>query len=120
MCPVGIQRGYLGAVTIIGTVFGRVLYVTVVRLFFDYMYDYPRVKAQDGYIYPQWRYGLFDIVLVSWCLDGLAASILLLRSIALRESVKGWTRRTTVCFFVGFGILVLGVAIGTWLRSHAF
>lgn len=117
-----VQRWYsrwgtAALITIIGTVSSWVLYETAVRLFLDYIY-YPRVKAQDGYIYPQWRYGLFDIVLVSWCLDGLVASVLLLRSIALRESIKGWARRTTVCFFVGFGILVLGVAIGTWLRSH--
>ena len=109
--------GTAALVTIIGTVSCWILYVTAVRLFFDYIY-YPRVKAQDGYIYPQWRYGLFDVVLVSWCLDGLVASVLLLRSIALQESIKGWARRTTICFFVGFGILMLGAWIGMWLRSH--
>jgi hypothetical protein len=80
---------------------------------------YPQAKAQDTYIYSEWRYRLFDTVLVAWCLDGLLASVLLIRSLALREGIGGWARRTTLLFFAGFGVLVLGVGFGMWLRSHS-
>jgi hypothetical protein len=102
---------------LIGTASGWILFVTAVRLFFEYVY-HPQAKAQDAYIYPEWRYRVFDTVLVAWCLDGLLASVLLFRSLALRENIEGWSRRTTVLFFAGFGVLVLGAVFGMWLRSH--
>jgi hypothetical protein len=61
---------------LIGTASGWILFVNIVRLFFEYLY-YPQAKAQDAYIYPEWRYTVFDTVLVAWCLDGLLASLLL-------------------------------------------
>ncbi len=109
--------GAAALAALIGTISGWTLFVTAVRLYFEYVY-YPHVKAQDGYIYPQWRYTLFDAVLVAWCLNGLLAAVLLLRKFALREAVRGWARRMTMLFFAGFGVLAVGVAFGIWLRSH--
>jgi hypothetical protein len=34
------------------------------------------------------------------------------------QNIGGWSRRTTVLFFAGFGVLVLGAVFGIWLRSH--
>jgi hypothetical protein len=102
---------------LIGTASGWILCVTAIRLFFEYVY-YPQAKAQDACIYPEWRYLVFDTVLVAWCLDGLLASVLLIRSLALREGIGGWARRTTLMFFACFGMLVLAVGFGIWLRSH--
>ena len=93
------------------------LYGTAVRLYFEYVF-YPQAKAQDGYSYPELRYAVFDAVTVAWCLDGLVASVLLLRSLALQEGIGGWACRTILLFVVGFGLLVLGVLFGTWLRGH--
>lgn len=100
---------------IIGTVSLGLLFVTVPRLFFDYVVS-PLVK--DAYIYPEWRYRIFDAVLVAWCIDGLIAGFLLFRSIAMQPSLRVWARRTTVFYFVGLAVLVAGAALGTWLRSH--
>jgi len=105
----------LGA--LIGTTSGWILFLTAVRLSFEYVY-YPCAKSQDAYIFPEWRYRLFDVVLVAWCIDGLLAAVLLLRSYALQEGVTQWARRTTVLFFAGFGVIALGVVFGMWLRSH--
>jgi hypothetical protein len=99
----------------IGTVSLGLLSVTVPRLFFDYVVS-PLVK--DAYIYPEWRYRIFDAVLVAWCIDGLIAGFLLFRSIAMQPSLRVWARRTTVFYFVGLAVLVAGAALGTWLRSH--
>jgi len=93
------------------------LFITSVRLYFEY-YLYPRLKAQDGYYYPEWRYRLFDLVLALWCTDGLIASALLFRSVILRRNIEGWPYRTTVLFFGLLAVLVLGVAFGMYLRSR--
>jgi hypothetical protein len=102
---------------LIGAASGWMLYGTAVRLYFEYVF-YPQAKAQDGYSHPELRYAVFDVVTVLWCLDGLVASVLLLRSLALREEIGGWPRRTILLFVVGFGLLLLGVLFGTWLRGH--
>ena len=44
--------------------------ITVERDYWDYLV-WPRVKADDNYMYPPFRYTVFDVVLLSWCLDGL-------------------------------------------------
>ena len=92
------------------------LFITSVRVYFEY-YLYPRLKAQDAYIYPEWRYRLFDLVLAFWCVDGLTASALLFRSVVPHRGVKIWAYRTTVLFFILLAVLVLGVALGVYLRS---
>ncbi|MBZ5683334.1 MAG: hypothetical protein LAO24_24910 [Acidobacteriia bacterium] len=99
----------------IGTVSLALLLLTVPRLFFDYVVS-PLVK--DEYILPEWRYRIFDAVLVAWCIDGLIAAVLLVRSTAIRPSLRPWVRRTMFFYFVGFAVLIAGVLLGTWLRSH--
>ena len=100
---------------IIGTVSLALLFVTAPRLFFDYVLS-PLVK--DAYILPEWRYRIFDAVLVAWCIDGLIAAVLFFRSTAARPRFRLWARRTTFLYFVGLAILIAGVVLGTWLRSH--
>lgn len=100
---------------IIGTVSLALLFLTVPRLFFDYVLS-PLVK--DAYILPEWRYRIFDAVLVAWCIDGLIAAVLFFRSAAVRARLRPWARRTMFLYFVGLLILIAGAVLGTWLRSH--
>jgi|SRR5450631_2993480 hypothetical protein len=100
---------------IIGTVSLALLLLTVPRLFFDYVVS-PLVK--DAYILLEWRYRIFDAVLVAWCIDGLIAAVLFVRSTAIRPHLKPWARRTMFLYSVGLAILIAGVVLGTWLRSH--
>jgi hypothetical protein len=113
----GHRRMSASLAALIGTVSGWMLLITSVRLYFEY-YVYPRLKAQDGYSYPEWRYRLFDLVLAFWCIDGLVASALLFRSVILHRNIEGWPYRTTVLFFGLLAVLVLGVAFGIYLRSR--
>jgi hypothetical protein len=100
---------------IIGTVSLALLVSTIPRLFFDYVLS-PLVK--DAYILPEWRYRIFDAVLLAWCIDGLIASVLFFRRTAIRPRLRLWGRRTMFLYFVGLAILIAGVVLGTWLRSH--
>jgi hypothetical protein len=107
--PTGVIAG------IIGTVSLTLLFLTIPRLCFDYVVS-PMVK--DAYILPEWRYRIFDAVIVAWCMDGLIASVLFFRRNVIRPSLRPWARHTMVLYFVGLAVLVAGVALGTWLRSH--
>jgi hypothetical protein len=98
-----------------GTVSLALLFLTVPRLFFEYLV---LPLAKDAYILPQWRYRIFDAVLVAWCIDGLVGAVLLFRSSDLRPNLRLWARRTTYFYLVGFLVLVAGVGLGIWLRSH--
>jgi hypothetical protein len=100
---------------IIGTVSLALLFLTAPRLFFDYLLS-PLVK--DAYILPEWRYRIFDAVVVAWCIDGLTAAVLFFRSATVQPRLKPWVRRTMFLYFVGLLVLVTGAALGTWLRSH--
>ncbi len=53
----------------IGPLSAWLLVLNSTLIYFEY-YLYPRIKAVDGYYYPQWRYTIFDVVLVAWCVDG--------------------------------------------------
>jgi hypothetical protein len=100
---------------VIETVSLALLFLTVPRLFFDYVL-WQLVK--DSYIFPEWRYRVFDAVLVAWCIDGPIAAVLFLRGTVNRPGLRLWAHRTMLLYFVGFAILVAGVGLGTWLRSH--
>ena len=104
-----------GLAALIGAASAWILVVTCYRLFFEYVI-LPIWK--DAYILPQWRYRLFDVVLVAWCVDGIAAAFLLFRSLVLREQPTVLARRTTVLFFIGFTVLVTGGFLGMWLRRQ--
>jgi hypothetical protein len=67
-----------------GTVSLALLFLTVPRLFFEYLV-LPLVK--DAYILPQWQYRIFDSVLVAWCINGLVGAVLLFRSNVLRPNL---------------------------------
>ena len=95
---------------IIGTVSLALLFLTVPRLFFAYVLS-PMVK--DAYILPEWRYRIFDAVLVAWCIDGLIAAALFFRRTAIRPRLRPWARRTMFLYLVGLAILVVGVVLGT-------
>jgi len=102
---------------LIGTASGWILFLTAVQLFFEYVY-YPEAKAQDAYIYPEWRYRVFDTVLVVWCLDGLLASVLLSVGPPCERALESGRVARLYCSFAGLGVLVLGLGFGMWLRGH--
>jgi hypothetical protein len=99
-----------------GIVSAWMLYATVQRDYWDY-FAYPRLKAQDAYIYPQLRYAVFDVVLIVWCLDGLIACYLLAQNVRGRRNITGWSYRTTILFIVLFGVLLIGGFFGMCIRS---
>ena len=93
------------------------LVLSVPRMFFDYVV-FPLVK--EAYIFPQWRYRVFDVVLLAWCVDGLIVSVLFLRGDSANAAIKAWRRRTVSLYAGGFAVLVGDVVLGIWLRSHAY
>src|SRR5579862_4010057 len=96
---------------IIGTVSLALLFLTVPRLFFDYVLS-PMVN--DAYILPEWQCRIFDTVLVAWF--GLIAAALFFRHTAIRPRLRPWARRTMFFYLVGLALLIVGVVSGTWLR----
>jgi len=96
---------------LIGALSGWILYVTLERAYWDY-YLYPKLKALEGYVYPQHRYAIFDALVIIWCLDGIAACVLLLRTAVVRHAVDQLGCRVALAFVIGFGILVIGSAYG--------
>ena len=82
----------------------------------------PKLKAADPglYIYPQFRYTLFDIVLLLWCLAGLIAAGLLLSYARSPQRIAGWAYRTLVVYFALFIVLILGGTLMLYLRSRGF
>ena len=103
--------------SMIGTLSLALLFLTVPRMLFDYVV-YPLFK--EAYILPQWRYRVFDAVLLAWCVDGLIAAALLLRKRPANPAITSWKRRTLLLYAGGFGVLVGGVVLGTWLRGHGY
>jgi len=110
----GTLQGFLGRRLVlipiamfVGLVSSFLLYVTLVRDYFDY-WVLPRIK--DAYIYPQLRYTLFDIVLILLCVDGLAACVTCIQSAATNRGISGWPRRTLLTFVV---LLVVLIVIGS-------
>lgn len=104
-----------GLAALIGAASAWIMTVTCYRLFFEYIIS---PIWGDAYIFPQWRYRLFDVVLLAWCVDGIVAAFLLFRSVILRVRLTLLARRTTVMFFIGFAVLVIGGFLGMWLRRH--
>lgn len=101
---------------LMGILSGWVLVETSIRIYYEY-YFFPLTKAQEGYLYPEWRYRIFDVFLIAWCIDGILASVLLIRSVILRGSITAWTRRTTFLFFALLAFLVLSTVFGMYLRG---
>jgi hypothetical protein len=102
----------------IGLVSAFLLYLTLYVAYFDYWVN-PRGKASDPglYIYPELRYALFSFVQLLWSIDGLIATVLLLRGISNGGSSK-WTYRTLVLYFILFAALVVGGSVMLIVRSH--
>jgi len=103
--------------SVIGTLSVALLFLTVPRMFFDYVV-FPLVK--EAYILPQWRYRVFDAALLAWCIDGLIAASLLLRRQPAKPAITSWKRRTLSLYAGGFLVLVAGYVLGTWLRGHGY
>lgn len=99
----------------IGTASLALLVLTLPRVAFDYVL-LPALK--DTYVLPEWRYRIFDFVLVAWCIDGLAGAVLLFQSNSENPALWRWTQRAMLFYVFGFVVLVGGVALGIWLRSH--
>jgi hypothetical protein len=101
---------------LIVTLSGWVLVLTSIRIYYEY-YFLPLTKAQEGYLYPEWRYRIFDVFLIAWCIDGILASALLFQGVILHRSITVWTRRTTFLFFALLAFLVLSAVFGMYLLS---
>jgi hypothetical protein len=91
--------------------------ITIQRDYWEYVI-FPKEKAANNYIYPQLRYTIFDVALLSWCLDGFVACGLSLRSVLSKRSISGWTSRTIAIYFVLFTALILGGVLMMVARSH--
>jgi uncharacterized membrane protein YidH (DUF202 family) len=104
---------------LVGPISGFTLYTILQGAYWDY-YLYPKLKAAEGYIYPQLRYTIFDVVVILWCLVGLAACGLLFQNVFKRRTIGGWSYRTTLAFIIIFGILIIGAAFGSCIRSMGF
>jgi hypothetical protein len=106
-------RGHCGSVQFL-------LWVTLQRAYWDYWF-LPKEGAADGYYtYPQLKYWFFDSVFLLWCVDGLIASGLSLRSMVFCRSNAGWTYRTIILYFVLFIVLILGGSLMLYVRSRGF
>jgi hypothetical protein len=104
----------------IALVSGSLLWITLQRAYWDYWF-LPKENAFDGFhTYPQLRYWLFDSVLLLWCVDGLIACGLSLRSVVSSRSISGWTYRTVVLYFVLLLMLILGGSLMLYVRSRGF
>lgn len=83
--------------------------------YMEYVY-YPRVKAVDGYSYPQSRYLIFDCAETVCCLLGITTSALLFRYL-----LTGTMHRSTARYVSTFAaiciLLAFGVVFGMMLRS---
>src|SRR6201987_1522661 len=62
----------------------------------------------DGYVYPQLRYTIFDVVLLLWCFDGLIFSVVAIGSAVASRSISKWPFRTLLLYFALFAFLILG------------
>jgi hypothetical protein len=91
--------------------------ITVQRDYWEHLI-YPKEKAADNYIYPRLRYTIFDVALLSWCLDGFVVCGLSFRSALSKGSVSGWTYWTIVIYFVLFTALILGGILMMVARRH--
>jgi hypothetical protein len=104
---------------LVGPISGSTLYTILQGAYWDY-YLYPKLKAADRYIYPQLRYTIYDVVVILWCLIGLAACVLLILNVMKRRTIAGWSYTTTLAFVIMFGILIIGAAFGSCIRSMGF
>jgi hypothetical protein len=100
---------------VIGTISLGVLVLVMPGMFFDYLV-FPFFK--EGYIWPEWRYRIFDAVLVAWCVDGIIAATLPWHRRVDRPEAKRWADRMMILYFAGFIVLAVGVMLGMWLRRH--
>ena len=104
---------------VIALVSGLLLCVTLERAYWDYWF-LPKEGAADGHTYPQLRYWFFDSVLLLWCVDGLIACGLSIRSVISSHSIAGWTYRTIILYFVLLIVLIVGGSLMLYVRSRGF
>jgi hypothetical protein len=111
----------LSLALVIGPVSGFLLWATLRIIYYDYWLS-PKLKAADPglYIYPQLRYTVFYAVLLLWCLDGLVAAGLSLRSVSSSRSIARWAYRTIVLYFVLLVALLAGGSLMIYVRSRGF
>jgi hypothetical protein len=91
--------------------------ITVQRDLLEYLV-YPKEKAADHYSYPEWRYTVFDVTVLLWCLDGFVACGLSLWGLLATRSNSKWVYRTTVIYFVLLTALILGGILMMTARIH--
>ena len=102
---------------VIGLVSSFLLYVTLFRDYFDY---WVLPKFKDAYVYPQLRYTFFDLALILWCLDGLVACIVCIRTATASRSISGWPLKILTIYFALFVVLLAGGTLMVVARRHGY
>ena len=103
----------------IGSASLLLLLVRLKSAYYEY-WLFPREKIADGYSYPEFRYTAFDIVLVLWCVEGIVASVMSIRSARSSLDISQWTYRTLGLYFGLFAILLFGGALMMVARSRGY
>jgi hypothetical protein len=103
----------------IGLVSAFILRLKLQTAYYEY-WVFPRDKAVDGYLYPQLRYTIFDIFLVLWCVAGLIASVISVRSAIASRNISRWALSTLLIYFGLFALLILGGIAMMAARRHGY
>ena len=103
----------------IGLASALLLRLKLEGVYYEY-WVFPRDKAVDGYVYPQLRYTIFDVVLLLWCFDGLIFSVVAIGSAVASRSTSKWPFRTLLLYFALFAFLILGGTLMLVARRHGY
>jgi hypothetical protein len=103
----------------IGLTSALLLRLKLEGVYYEY-WVFPRDKAVDGYIYPQLRYTIFDVLLLLWCFDGLIFSVVAIRSAVASRTISTWPFRTLLLYFALFAFLILGGTLMLVARRHGY
>ena len=91
------------------------LYFVAETAYWDY-YFFPRV-TQGSYVYPEWRYTIFDAGMLICGSIGATAAILTFRCAVRGTPFLGHSRRFTMSFLIMLVILLTTTVLGSWLWS---
>lgn len=102
---------------VIGLVSVYILWARLQDDYYDYLY-FPKVKAADGYIYPQLRYTIFEILVIVCCINGLIFFVAGIRNALRSNGISQWTLRALL-IYCGLVVAVFSVGIVMLImRSH--
>jgi len=106
-------------VIFIGLASAFLLWKTLERVYYEY-WLLPRLKSVDGYSYPQLRYTVFDLVFIPWCINGLAACALSIRSMVSSSRISDGAYQSLLYYFALFAVLLGGGTLMLVMRSLGY